>query len=115
MNPGMMKTPLVLKVRTSTTSSYGQPISGFTGTTQLFGQITDTTSEEKTNHLKLNLISTHKITMNFYPGINAYDRFEAQASRGTDGLSLTKTYEILSAVDYRQQGHTLEFICREIA
>lgn len=115
MNPGMMKTPLTLKVRATTTSSYGQVLATYSGTTTIFGQVTETTAEEKTNHLKLNLISTHKITANFYPGIKVEDRFTALAGRGTDGLNISTTYEILSIVNVRQENHTISFICREVA
>lgn len=115
MNPGLMRTPIVLKVRSNSTSVYGQSIPSYSGTTQLFGQITDASADEKLNHLKMNLVVTHKITCNFYPGIKSYDRFEASISRGADGLALTATFEIISALDYRSEGHTLNFICREIA
>ena len=115
MNPGLMRTPIVLKVRSNSTSVYGQSVASYSGTTQLFGQITDASADEKLNHLKMNLVVTHKITCNFYPGIKSYDRFEAQISRGADGLALTATFEIISALDYRSEGHTLNFICREIA
>jgi head-tail adaptor len=115
MNPGLMRTPIVLKQRTNTTSVYGQSVASYTGTTQLFGQITDASADEKLNHLKMNLVVTHKITCNFYPGIKSYDRFEAQISRDSNNATLTATFEIISALDYRSEGHTLNFICREIA
>lgn len=115
MNPGLMRTPIVLKVRSNSTSVYGQSIASYSGTTQLFGQITDASADEKLNHLKMNLVVTHKITCNFFPGIKSNDRFEASISRGANGLALTATFEIISALDYRSEGHTLNFICREIA
>ena len=110
-----MRTPLVLKVRANSTTVYGQSVASYSGTTQLFGQITDASAEEKLNHLKLNMVVTHKITCNFYPGIKSYDRFEAQISRDANNDTITATFEIISALDYRSEGHTLNFICREIA
>ena len=115
MNPGLMRTPLVLKVRANQTTVYGQSVASYSGTTQLFGQITDASAEEKLNHLKLNMVVTHKITCNFYPDIKSYDRFEAQISRDANNATITATFEIISALDYRSEGHTLNFICREIA
>lgn len=110
-----MRTPLMLKVRANNTTVYGQSVASYSGTTQLFGQITDASAEEKLNHLKLNMVVTHKITCNFYPDIKSYDRFEAQISRDSNNATITATFEIISALDYRSEGHTLNFICREIA
>ena len=114
MNPGLMRTPLLIKFRNITVSSYGQPLFTYTGTTYIAGQIKECSGEEKLNHHKMDQIVTHKITTNFYPGISTGDRFTASVSRDSNNASFTKTYEIISAIDYRQEGHTLNFICREV-
>jgi head-tail adaptor len=114
MNPGLMRTPLLIQTRAVVVTTYGQPTFTYSGSTYIFGQITECNAEEKLNHHKMNQVVTHKITSNFYPGLKAGDRFTASASRGTDGNSISATYEIISVVDYRQEGHTLNLICREI-
>ena len=114
MNSGLMRTPLVIKTRTQTLNTYGTPTYTFTTGDTIFGQIKDCTAEEKTNHMKLDQMVTHKITTNFYPGISHYDRFTASISRDANNTAKTATFEIVSIVDYRQEGHTLEMICREV-
>ena len=115
MNSGLMRTPLVIKTRTQTLNTYGTPTYTFTTGDTIFGQIKDCTAEEKTNHMKLDQLVTHKITTNFYPGIAATDRFTASVSRGTSGTTLSTTFEIVSIVDYKSAGHTLIMQCREVA
>ena len=114
MNPGLMRTPLLIQTRAVVVTTYGQPTFTYSGSTYIFGQITECNAEEKLNHHKMDQIVTHKITTNFYPGISTGDRFTASVSRDSNNASFTKTYEIISAIDYRQEGHTLNFICREV-
>lgn len=110
----MMRTPLVLLARTQTTTAYGTPSYTYTTGATLMGQITDCTAEERMNHQKMDQLVTHRITLQFYPGINHYDRFTASVSRGTNGDARTATFEIVNIVDFRMQGHTLVCTCREI-
>ena len=114
MNSGMMRTPLVIKVRTQALGTFGTPTYTYTTGDTIFGEIKDSSAVEKTNHMALAQVVTHQITTNFYPGINAYDRFSASVSRGADGLTKTATFEIVSIVDYKSAGHTLIMQCREV-
>ena len=42
------------------------------------------------------------------------DRFTASLSRGTNGTTISTTFEIVSIVDYKSAGHTLTMQCREV-
>ena len=114
MNSGLMRTPLVLYTRSQTLNSYGTATYTFTVGDTIFGQIKDCTAEEKTNHMKLDQVVTHKITSQWYPAIKHYDRFIASVSRDSTGVSQSVTFDIISIVDYRQEGHTLEMTCRVV-
>jgi len=114
MNSGMMRTPLVIKVRTQTLGSFGTPTYTYTTGDTIFGEIKDSSAVEKTNHMALQQIVTHQITTNFYPGINNYDRFTASLSRSILDTTISTTFEIVSIVDYKSAGHTLIMQCREV-
>ena len=115
MNSGMMRTPMSIQTRTQSLTSFGTPTYTYTTGDTIFGEIKDSSAVEKTNHMALAQVVTHQITTNFYPGINAYDRFSASVSRGAYGLTKTATFEIVSIVDYKSAGHTLIMQCREIS
>ena len=115
MNSGMMRTPMSIQTRSQTLTSFGTPTFTYTTGDTIFGEIKDSSGVEKTNHAAMSQVVTHQITTNFYPGINAYDRFSASVSRGADGLTKTATFEIVSIVDYKSAGHTLIMQCREIS
>ena len=115
MNSGMMRTPLVIKTRAQTLGTFGTPTYTYTTGDTIFGEIKDSSAVEKTNHMALQQIVTHQITTNFYPGINAYDRFTASLSRSAaTGTTISTTFEIVSIVDYKSAGHTLIMQCREV-
>ena len=105
---------MVINTRTQSLTSFGTPTYTYTGGDTIFGEIKDSSAVEKTNHLALQQFVTHQITTNFYPNIKKSDRFSASVSRGTNGLSNTVTFEIVSIVDYKSAGHTLVMQCREV-
>ena len=116
MNAGMMRTPMSIQTRTQSLTSFGTPTFTYTTGDTIFGEIKDSSAVEKTNHMALQQIVTHQITTNFYPGINAYDRFTASLSRSAaTGTTISTTFEIVSIVDYKSAGHTLIMQCREIS
>ena len=114
MNSGMMRTPMVIGVRTQTLTSFGTPTYTYATGDTIFGEIKDSSAVEKSNHMALSQVVTHQITTNFYPGIRAFDRFTAYLSRGTNNSVISTTFEIVSIVDYKSAGHTLTMQCREV-